>query len=447
MTLYDAESGNLTLVASGDTMITRRLSVFKEPGFLSLIDLFKSADVGYTNLEMLMHEFEHSPGMAGGTFTGSDPANLKELSWAGINLVSTANNHSYDFGEGGVLTNIGHLKETGLAFAGTGRNQSEARAPGYLDTSEGRVALISASSTFSEAGRAMDQRPDLPGRPGLNALRHSATYTVDRPAFDSMRRISRSLGFEASNAAQRRFRPKGTVMEDNDTQLGFLGKKFVLGEDFGKTTRPNQRDMDENLKWVKDASRMADWVFVSFHCHESGDTTDEPPEFLQTFARACIDAGADAFLGHGPHITRAVEIYENKPIFYSLGNFIFQNDTVRWQPAFNYESVGLGPGEHAGRLLRPAQRKRHTRISRRHGLLEQCCRPMRIPGGGPAQDRTSSDRLGTREGEVAEGQTRARNRSVEPTLTGEDQTALRGSRCGGQGTGWYRSHRTLITTS
>ena len=43
MTLYDAESGNLTLVASGDTMITRRLSVFKEQRFLSLIDLFKDA--------------------------------------------------------------------------------------------------------------------------------------------------------------------------------------------------------------------------------------------------------------------------------------------------------------------------------------------------------------------------------------------------------------------
>ena len=323
-------------------MITRRLSVFKEPRFLSVVDLFKNADVGYTNLEMLMHDFEHSPGMAGGTFTGSDPANLQELLWAGINLVSTSNNHSYDYGEGGVLTNIAHLKNAGLAFAGTGRNQTEARAPGYLDTSAGRVALISASSTFSEAGRAMEQRPDLRGRPGLNALRHSTTHTVDRPAFDSMRRVSRKLGFEAGNAAQRRFRPSGTVMQDTDTQIGFLGRKFVLGEDFSTSTTPNSRDMDDNLKWVRDARRMADWVFVSFHCHESGATRDAPPEFLQTFARACIDAGADGFLGHGPHITRGVELYQGKPIFYSLGNFIFQNDTVRWQPALNYESVGLG---------------------------------------------------------------------------------------------------------
>ena len=339
--LYEAESGNLTLAASGDTMITRRLSVFREPSFISLMDIFRDADVGYTNLEMLMHDFEHSPGLAGGTFTGSDPANIKELQWAGINLVSTANNHSYDYGGGGVLTNIEHLKAARLAFAGTGPNLSEARAPGYLDTPAGRVALISASSTFHEAGRAIDQRPDLKGRPGLNALRHSAAYTVDRPAFDAMRRVSRELGFEAYNASQRAFRPRGTIMEDNDSQMAFLGRKFTLGEEFGVSTRPNRRDMDENLKWVRDARRMADWVFVSFHCHENGATPDDPPEFLRTFARACIEEGADGFLGHGPHVTRGIEIHEGRPIFYSLGNFIFQNDTVRWQPAMNYESVKL----------------------------------------------------------------------------------------------------------
>ena len=311
MTLYEAESGNLTLAASGDTMITRRLSVFDEPRYMSLRDLFSKADVGYTNLEMLIHDFEHSPGMAGGTFTGAHPRSLDELRWMGIDLVSTANNHSYDYGEGGVLTNIAHLERSGLAYAGTGRNQSEARAPGYLDTRAGRVALISASSTFSEAGRAMEQRPDINGRPGLNALRHSVTYTVDRPAFDALRRVSRRLGFEAANAAQVRFRPKGTVMSDTDTQLGFLGRKFTLGEDFAASTSPNRRDMEENLKWIRDARRMADWVFVSFHCHESGESRDEPPEFLRTFARNCIDAGADAFLGHGPHITRAVEIYHD----------------------------------------------------------------------------------------------------------------------------------------
>ena len=102
-----------------------------------------------------------------------------------------------------------------------------------------------------------------------------------------------------------------------------------------------QYDLDGNLKWVREAGRMADWVLVSFHCHEGGKTRDEPPEFLTTFARSCIDAGAHAFIGHGPHVTRGIEIYKGRPIFYSLGNFIFQNDTVRWQPSYNYDFVKL----------------------------------------------------------------------------------------------------------
>lgn len=347
--LYEAEAGNISIVASGDTMITRQLSVFRESRFTELFDLFREADVGFTNLEMLMHDFEHSTGMAGGTFTGSDPNNLEELIWGGINLVSCANNHSFDYGEQGVLTNLRHIKKSRLAFAGSGRNLSEARAPGYIDTPNGRVALLSASSTFAEPGRALDQRPDLLGRPGLNALRFNTTRTVDKESFDVLKRTSTKLGLEAQKDALRRFRPRGSVSEDSDTTLSFLGNRFALGDEFKTSTSPNTRDMEDNLKWIRDARHMADWVLVSVHCHESGVTRDEPPDFLKTFAKACIDQGADMFIGHGPHFTKGIEIYRGKPIFYSLGNFIFQNDTVKWQPSFNYDTVKLEysstPGE------------------------------------------------------------------------------------------------------
>jgi poly-gamma-glutamate synthesis protein (capsule biosynthesis protein) len=339
--LYEAEAGNLTLAASGDTMITRGLSMFREDRFLRLRDIFQNADVRFTNLEMLMHDYEHSPGIAGGTFTASDPKNLEELKWLGINLVSCANNHSYDYGEGGVRTNLKHVRESGIAFSGSGRNLSEARAPGYLDTPNGRIALISASSTFSEPGRALDQRPDIKGRPGLNALRFTSIHTVDRNAFNELRRVNSELGLEAQRSAMRRFRPPGAIPEDSDSELHFMGGRFVPGEEFKITTRPHSGDFEGNLKWVRDARRMADWVMISVHCHESGSNRDVPPDFLKTFAKACIDEGADVFIGHGPHVTRGLEIYNGRPIFYSLGNFIFENDTVKWQPSFNYETVKL----------------------------------------------------------------------------------------------------------
>ncbi len=339
--LYEAQSGNLTLVASGDTMITRKLSVFREDGFVRLQKLFRDADVGFTNLEMLMHDYEHSPGMAGGTFTASDPKNLQELEWMGVNLVSCANNHSYDYGEGGVLTNLKHLHHSDLVHAGTGHNLSEARAPAYLDTPNGRVALISASSTFAEAGRALEQRPDINGRPGLNPLRFNTTHVVDRPAFDALRRVNTKLGLEAQRNALRNFRHPGAVSDDSDTRFVFLDEVFALGEEFSVSTQLDRRDLTDNIKWVRDARRMADWVMVSVHCHESGTHRDEPPQFLVDFAHACIDEGADVFIGHGPHVTRGIEIYKDRPIMYSLGNFIFQNDTVRWQPSYNYETVKL----------------------------------------------------------------------------------------------------------
>lgn len=56
-----------------------------------------------------------------------------------------------------------------------------------------------------------------------------------------------------------------------------------------------------------------------------------------------MENGADAYIGHGPHIWRGIEIYQGKPIFYSLGDFIFQNDSVERQPTEFYDLYNLGP--------------------------------------------------------------------------------------------------------
>ena len=195
--IYEAESSDITIAATGDSIIMRSLSVYQEERFKALMDLIRQADVGFTNLETLIHEFEVSPeAIAGGTFMASHPRHLKELQWAGFNLVSCANNHAYDYGQGGVLATLKNLEKAGLVHAGTGHNLAEARGPGYLDTAKGRVALISAVSTFNDVARATEQRPDLQGSPGVNPLRHSITYTVDEAAFNQLRRMSQELGLE-----------------------------------------------------------------------------------------------------------------------------------------------------------------------------------------------------------------------------------------------------------
>ena len=151
------------------------------------------------------------------------------------------------------------------------------------------------------------------------------------------------MGFEAGKASvstERSSADEGDV--DTDTTFHFMGNKFVLGDKFSMTTVANQNDIEGNLKWVKDARRMADWVLVSFHNHGATSSSEEPSEHAKLFARACIDAGADVFIGHGPHQDRGIEIYQGKPIFYALGDFILQNDTVQWVPYDHMARFGLG---------------------------------------------------------------------------------------------------------
>lgn len=101
--------------------------------------------------------------------------------------------------------------------------------------------------------------------------------------------------------------------------------------------------MDRIVRSIREARRQADYVIVSIHAHQpQGRSFDRPAEFVVEFARLCIDEGAHAVVGHGPHIVRGIEVYKDRPIFYSLGNFIFQNDSFLRQPADFYEKYGLG---------------------------------------------------------------------------------------------------------
>ena len=340
--LYDAESGDFRIIVTGDSIITRSMSVFHEPDFLELVEVLRGSDVTVTNAEILFHDYEDAPTtVSGGTYMRAEPRLIEELRFLGVDMVACANNHAYDFGENGVLTNIRNLERHGMPHAGTGRDLSEARSPAYLDTPRGRVALISVTSSGPQGMRAGEQWRDGRGRPGANLLRYTTAYTVDRPTFDALRRMSEALGFEARKA-YRAASPAwaGPVSEDTDTRF-FLpnlndenqcpdpdGNLFMLGDDFRIHHLPDEEDIEGNLERIRDARRQADWVIVSMHTHERGGTDDDPSQMVVDFARACIDAGADVFSGHGPHLDRGIEIYRGKPIFYSLGHLVFENETV-----------------------------------------------------------------------------------------------------------------------
>jgi len=108
--LYESESGDILMAITGESLISRAMSVFREERFLKVQNLLRSGDVGFTNAEMLFHNYEDSPThRPGGTYMRCDPCIIQDLQWLGISIVGCANNHAYDYGENGVLTNIDYL--------------------------------------------------------------------------------------------------------------------------------------------------------------------------------------------------------------------------------------------------------------------------------------------------------------------------------------------------
>jgi poly-gamma-glutamate capsule biosynthesis protein CapA/YwtB (metallophosphatase superfamily) len=278
--------------------------------------------------------------------------------------MSCANNHGIDYGEGGVLTNIRNLDEAGMVHAGSGSNYSEALAPAYLETPKGRVGLLSATSSGRANSRAGEQRRDMKGRPGVNLIRWINEWTVDKETFDAFNRAAKQFGWQPGGESGMRAAatdPNTVLLHDyaidkekstsavyfsDRNELGVGSEdsaaRFVLGESFERHTKINQSDFRRNLQSVSDARRMADWVIYTVHNHEGGKTIEEPSEHMEILARAVIDTGADTFVGHGPHLLRGIEIYKGRPIFYSLGSFISENDTVSLEPEDDMAREGLG---------------------------------------------------------------------------------------------------------
>jgi len=141
--VYESETGDFTLALGGDFMLTQRIRVYQEPGYLTIVEAMRNADAAFVNLETTVRRWdEGTPTITSGTPMTTVPELLDELNWLGIDIVSCANNHAYDYGENGVLATLRHLDAAGIPHAGSGRNLAEARMPAYVETKRGRVALV-----------------------------------------------------------------------------------------------------------------------------------------------------------------------------------------------------------------------------------------------------------------------------------------------------------------
>src|SRR5215210_558718 len=208
-------SSDFTFALVGDSIITRKISVYSEPAFTRIIDLVRNADAAFANLEMLFHDYEpYASAASGGTYMRAEPALVKDLVWAGFDLVSRANNHTGDYGVLGMDLTTKYVADAGLVQAGVGQSLAEAREAKFLETGKGRVALISVASTFTDHSRAGRTRGDMPARPGLNPLRFTTTTTITADQMTALRAM----------AASTTGRQPGT-----GNTFNYLGSRFVVG--------------------------------------------------------------------------------------------------------------------------------------------------------------------------------------------------------------------------
>jgi len=282
--LLREEPGDVIVTAVGDLIFNEKISDRPEPDRRNLLRLLQEADVAYGNLEFSINERPELQKPFYNFRVGREFA--WEVAATGFNLVSLANNHALDFGTAGLEECMKALDQSGITFAGAGRTLAQARAPARkkVQGQKTRLALLSYMRYWTDRYRCAD-----PAGPCLATI---------NPAV------------------------------------------ILVAKDGGKVEAvegPVEDDVTAMEDDVVLAKRHNDVVLVSLHVHDVSHSRafgvqDTTPKNDEIPFRRAVDAGADLVLGSGPHVLRGIEIYKGKPIFYSLGDFIYQYRTPKRIP-------------------------------------------------------------------------------------------------------------------
>jgi poly-gamma-glutamate capsule biosynthesis protein CapA/YwtB (metallophosphatase superfamily) len=313
-----AQSNTITITLAGQSMIRSDIRE-TSPGAVPAIQGLLKGDVIFTNLEAAVAEKGETVHDGRGFLT--PPEALDALQAFGFNLLSLSGNHAFDLKVTGVQNTLREVDSRKIVHAGTGNNVSEATAPGYLHTPKGTIALIASASGLIAPG---------------------ASATADRPGVNELRIDAGGIPNEATEDL-----PDGVA------------------------NTPNVQDSQRILQSIREARQHADIVVVYQHNHvfsnhsfatvftEGLPERLAPNEWLVKWTHAEIDAGADIVVMHGAPMLHGVEIYHGRPIFYDLGNFIYNlvptltyiDEPMNWESAVasvqfegkNLKSISLRP--------------------------------------------------------------------------------------------------------
>ena len=296
----------------------------------------KRADLGFANQEGSIFEIRNFRGFPaaenGGGYPLQPPSFARDIKTMGISLVSKANNHATDWGSEGLAETLGWLAASGIVAGGAGEGLDKARAPVYLDTVKGKVALVDTASTFSPMAVAgppvMRFNTNSRPRPGIAPLHVREVGRVTPLQLAALRRDAGALNLSG---------------DGHEVRLG----DQIFSDRLGPRWEMDGGDESAILASLKEARAKARFVLFSIHAHQTGGPDEagapgrsrsmvqrladeaaspsdpRPADFEPALFHAAIDAGADAVVRTGSHVLGGIEIYKGKPIFYSLGSLFF----------------------------------------------------------------------------------------------------------------------------
>ena len=247
------------IVAAGDVNLGRECgqAILEDPHydpFRFMGPIWGDAALRFANLESQLSDQDGETQSPQNRliFTGP-PGGAETLAQAGIAVVSTANNHAWDYGRGALFETLDNLARARVAKAGTGRTLAEAYEPAIVEARGRRVAVVAVTQIWN-AG-PIDQHE---------------------------------------------------------------GRNYVAWARAGRVQAALER-----------ARRESDFVILSYH--GGVEYVDAPTDATRRFIDGALKTGlVDAVVGHHPHVPQGIAFRHGRPVFYSLGNFVFAGHT--WAP-------------------------------------------------------------------------------------------------------------------
>lgn len=270
-------SAPLTIGAVGDVILD---APDPDSYFVPSLAALRSPDVlvGHVEIPHTLRGYEQSTYAAS---TPVPPEHLEAMQRAGFSVATLAGNHIGDRGAEGVADTLGTLRGLGLATAGAGMDIAEARQPAIVERHGHRVGVLSLNCVGPDIAKA-------------TSMKAGAAY---------------------------------------------IDVHTVYGEPFGGpggaptdvTTLADRRHVEQMAADVRELRTQVDTVVVALHkgvLHVPVVVAD----YERDIARAAIDAGADAVIGHHAHILKGIEFHRGRPILHGLGNFVTVTGALRESP-------------------------------------------------------------------------------------------------------------------